>query len=83
VAALIAVDTHRRERNLTWAEAAAVVGCSTATLTGLVKARHATSPQVMDILAWLAQPAANFVTLRVLRTPEDPRTYSPARREYT
>jgi transcriptional regulator with XRE-family HTH domain len=64
-----AADAKRREQHLTWSQASDAVGSSAATLTGLAKAQHVSFPQVMEILRWLDRPAADFVTLRVLRAP--------------
>jgi hypothetical protein len=66
-----ALDERRRDRGLTWKQAAAEIGGFTpAMLTGLAKARHVSFPLVMRLTGWLGQPAANFTVARVLRTPE-------------
>jgi hypothetical protein len=65
-----ALRDKRQEQALTWKQVAEQVGgCTPAMLTGLATARHLSMVQAMRITAWLDRPAADFVALRVLRSP--------------
>ncbi|GGL37998.1 hypothetical protein H9L10_12420 [Phycicoccus endophyticus] len=56
-----ALNDARRERDLTWAGLAEVVGCSPARLTNLKAARLADIDLVVRLTQWLGRPAAAFV----------------------
>jgi hypothetical protein len=65
-----ALDDRRRERGLTWKQAAAeIAGFTPGMLTGLAKGRHVVFPPVMRLVAWLDRPAASFTVARILRSP--------------
>jgi hypothetical protein len=56
------LDAQRRDRGLTWAQAAAELGCTPSQLTGLRTARFATGMGLaMRITGWLTRPAADFI----------------------
>jgi hypothetical protein len=71
VARLYAVlNMQRQERDLTWKQVAGEVGgCTPAMLTGLAKANHVSIVHAMRLVGWLDRPAADFIALRVLRSP--------------
>jgi hypothetical protein len=57
-----ALDTRRRERQLTWVELARDIRCTPNQLTGIRTARYAIGMQLaLRITQWLEQPAAAFV----------------------
>ncbi|MDT5323632.1 MAG: hypothetical protein QOF25_784 [Mycobacterium sp.] len=56
-----ALNERRRERQLTWAELATELGCTSSRLTNLRTARLADMELTMRITQWLGQPAALFV----------------------
>jgi hypothetical protein len=56
-----ALNEHRREGQLTWAELAADLNCTPGRLTNLRTARSADMDLTMRITQWLGQPAALFV----------------------
>ena len=56
-----ALDARRRERELTWAGLAQVLGCTPSRLTNLRTARQADLELTMRVTQWLARPAADFV----------------------
>jgi transcriptional regulator with XRE-family HTH domain len=56
-----ALNERRRQRQLTWAELAAELGCTSSRLTNLRTARLADMDLTMRITQWLGQPAALFV----------------------
>jgi hypothetical protein len=56
------VDLARRERGLTWAEAAVELRCSTSQLTGIRTARYAIGMTLaMRIVRWLGRPAVAYI----------------------
>jgi hypothetical protein len=67
-----ALDARRRDLGMTWKQVAEEIGGFTpSTLTGLARVRHVGFPRVMRLVGWLDRPAADFVVLRVLRSPAD------------
>ena len=56
-----ALNEHRNERRLTWAEVARELGCTPSRLTNLKTARLADMGLVMGITQRLVRPAARFV----------------------
>ncbi len=56
-----ALNEHRHERRLTWAEVAEELDCTSNRLTNLKTARLADMGMVMGITQRLVQPAARFV----------------------
>jgi hypothetical protein len=65
-----ALNEKRQRRALTWRQLAAEIGgCTPAMLTGLARARHLSIVAAMRLVTWLDRPAADFVALRVLRSP--------------
>ncbi len=56
-----ALDAARRDRNLTWAELAAELGCTANRLTNLRTAKLADMELMMRITQWLRLPAARFI----------------------
>lgn len=56
-----ALNERRRERQLTWAELAEELTCTSSRLTNLRTARLADMHLTMRITQWLGQPAALFV----------------------
>lgn len=56
-----ALNQHRGERQLTWAQLAAELDCTPSRLTNLRTARLADMHHTMRITQWLGQPAARFV----------------------
>jgi hypothetical protein len=56
-----ALNTRRREGELTWAELAKELDCSPSRLTNLKTARLADMHLAMRVTQWLGQPAARFV----------------------
>jgi len=57
-----ALDDQRRQQNLTWAELAQRIGCTTHQLTGIRTARFAIGMTLaMRIVRWLGRPAAAFI----------------------
>lgn len=60
----LALDAQRRERGLTWREAAREMGVpNPAALTHLSKGGRTGFPQVMRILRWLRRPAVSFTRI--------------------
>jgi ribosomal protein L24E len=55
-----ALDAQRRERKITWAQAAREVGLGVTSLTHLSKGGRTGFPHVMRIVRWLGWPAAEF-----------------------
>ncbi len=55
------MNDERRERGMTWAELAGVLGCTPARLTNLKGAKLADLAVVMSISQWLERPAADFI----------------------
>ena len=56
-----ALNAHRRQQNLTWADLAGELDCTPARLTNLRSARFADMGLTMRITQWLGQPAAVFI----------------------
>jgi hypothetical protein len=56
-----ALNDQRRERNLTWAQLASELDCTSNRLTNLRTARLADMDLAMRITQWLGQPAAAFI----------------------
>jgi hypothetical protein len=56
-----ALDERRRERRLTWAGLADLLGCTPNRLTNLKTARLADMGLVMQLTQWLGRPAADFI----------------------
>lgn len=56
-----AMNEQRRDRGLTWAELAHVLGCTPSRLTGLRTARLTDMDLAMRVTQWLGQPAAHFI----------------------
>ena len=57
-----ALETRRRERELTWAQLAAELRCTPNQLTGIRRSRFAIGMTLaMRITQWLGQPAADFI----------------------
>jgi len=57
-----ALEEQRRDHGATWAEVAAVLGCTPSQLTGIKRAKFGLNMTVaMAITQWLKQPAAHFV----------------------
>lgn len=56
-----ALNADRRDRDMTWAELADVLGCTPARLTNLKGAKRADLALVMGITQWLERPARDFV----------------------
>ena len=56
-----ALNAHRRQQNLTWADLAGELHCTPARLTNLRSARFADMGLTMRITQWLGQPAAVFI----------------------
>ena len=57
-----ALDERRRERTVTWREAAKAIRCTEHQLTGLRTARYAIGMKLMmRIVQWLGQPSATFI----------------------
>jgi len=55
-----ALDTRRREKDLTWAALARELGVGPASLTQLAKGGRTSFPQVMRMVGWLERKAAEF-----------------------
>jgi hypothetical protein len=57
-----ALDQHRRNRGLTWREAAVEIRCTPNQLTGIRTARYAIEMRLaMRTVGWLGRPAADFI----------------------
>jgi len=56
-----AIDLERVERKMTWAQVAQEVGIGASSLTHLSHGGRTAFPQVMRIVGWLAEPAAQFM----------------------
>ncbi len=57
-----ALDARRRQEKMTWQQLALVLRCTPSQMTGLKRARYATSMRLaMRITQWLEAPAADFV----------------------
>ena len=56
-----AVDSRRRQRDLTWVALASDLGCTSSRLTNLRTARLADMDLTMRLTQWLGRPAAEFV----------------------
>ncbi len=57
-----AMDEQRHQEGLTWAQLAALLGCTPSQISGLSRARFAAGMDVaMRIVQWLGRPAADFV----------------------
>jgi hypothetical protein len=56
-----ALNEQRRERELTWADLAREIDCTSSRLTNLRTARLADLDLAMRVTQWLGQPAATFV----------------------
>jgi hypothetical protein len=56
-----AVDSRRRELELTWVALGEQIGCTPSRLTNLRTARLADLGLVMQLTQWLHQPAARFI----------------------
>ena len=56
-----ALDAQRVRRHMTWAQVATEVGLRVSSLTHLSNGGRTGFPQVMRVVRWLAQPAAQFV----------------------
>jgi hypothetical protein len=58
------MDEKRRQARLTWAQLAAILGCTPNRLTALRTAKYATDMDLaMRIVQWIGRPAADFVYL--------------------
>jgi len=55
-----ALDTQRKERNLTWTQVGKELGLSASSLRHLEKGGRTSFPSVMRIMGWLGCPAAEF-----------------------
>lgn len=55
------LDQRRKERDLTWAELARVLGCTPGRLTNLRTATFADMDLTMRVTQWLGRPAAAFI----------------------
>ncbi len=57
-----AMDSLRRQQDLTWSELAQLLGCTPNQLSGLRAAKFATGMNnAMHIVQWLGRPAADFI----------------------
>ena len=56
-----ALNDKRRTLDLTWAELAHELGCTSSRLTNLRTARFTDMDLAMRVAQWLAKPAAAFV----------------------
>ena len=58
------MDEKRCQARLTWAQLAAILGCTPNRLTALRTAKYATDMDLaMRIVQWIGRPAADFVYL--------------------
>jgi hypothetical protein len=61
-ATYLALDERRRQRHLTWPQAARQLRCSASQLTGIRTAKYAIAMTLaMRIVQWVQRPAADFV----------------------
>ena len=56
-----ALNDERRDRGMTWADLAGVIGCTPGRLTNLKGAKLADLALVMLVTQWLEQPATRFI----------------------
>ena len=59
-----ALNSRRRELQMTWPELAEVLGCTPGQLTGIRRARYAVNMKLaMRIVQWLDRPSIDFIYL--------------------